>query len=258
MLSKKGYVRLGERMFPTLFQNEKDIVTKIKAVAKLHSFKDAQTIAHIFYDVFKIAFLAIKRKKKGNSLNASIVGLKRKDVTRVVKLIDYHHPRDITFVVEGALSEGFVKSFDEGKSLEYFEDVVEGEHFDKHGRRIKIDLENAVKFMYKNPNTGKHEINSKYFKKERGQRLSWIKHTIENTKNIYTRIDGQDKEIMYVSKYEFTHINGNPKNYWVVITKKYKKDRIGSYKLKTAFPVFKYNSLLARIERYKVIESGEK
>jgi len=39
----------------------------------------------------------------------------------------------------------------------------------------------------------------------------------------------------------------------VVIVKKNKKDRVSPYNFRTAFPIFKYNNLLNRLERYQPI-----
>ena len=52
-------------MLPTLFKTEEEIVKKIRSIAKVHFFKDAQSISQIFYDVYKIAYYALKRKKEG-------------------------------------------------------------------------------------------------------------------------------------------------------------------------------------------------
>lgn len=183
-----------------------------------------------------------------------LIKLRRNEITQIVKLVDFYHCYDKCYNVEKELLQGFLKKFDEGASLTYFDKHVQGDLEDRFGRKMRIDVENGLKFMYKNPETGGHEIESKYFRKERGKRLPWIRHTLENTSNIYTIIDGDDRELMYINQYEFIgQCIEETKHYWVVIVKKYKKDTISPYNFKTAFPIFKYNNLLKRLERYRPV-----
>jgi len=241
-------------MLPALFATQEEMVKKMRGIAKVHDFKNAHTISHIFYDVFKVAYYAVKRKKeKLKSVPTVPVLLKRKDVTRLVKLIDYHHGNDTTHTATHELLQCFGAGFTENDALKFFENFVEGDTNDRFGRSVHISLEDGIKFMYKNYQTGTHEIKSEYYQPHRGKRLPWIRHTLHNSKNIYTRIDGQQREIMYLSKYDLPTEDESRKQYWVVIVKKYKKDRVGPYHFKTAFPMFRYNDLLRRLERYRPI-----
>jgi len=242
-------------MLPSLFSTQEEITKKLRQIAKIHTFKNAQTISHIFYDVFKGAYYALKRKKSGIVVHDNIpIILKRTEVTRLVKLIDYHHSNDKTFTADHTLCQCFGINFTEDDALIFFERYVEGDTHDKFGRAIRIDLEDGIKFMYKNPSTKLHEIKSEYYQPWRGKRLPWIRHTLYNSTNIYTRIDGNDRELMYISKYNLPSYDehGN-KHYWVVIVKKNKKDKVSPYQFKTAFSIFKYNNLLSRLERYDPI-----
>lgn len=242
-------------MLPSLFKTQEEITKKLRSIAKLHSFENAQTICHIFYDVFKIAYYAIERKKKGIRANSKFpVIIKRKEITRLVKLIDYHHINDKVYTVDHELTQCFGSNFSEENALKFFETYVEGDTKDKFGRPINIDLEDGVKFMYKNYDTNMHEKETEYYLPYRGKRLPWIRHTIHNSTNIYTKIDGAQREIMYISKYDLPNYDGEDnKCYWVVIVKKYSKDQIAPYNFKTAFTIFKYNILLKRLERYQPI-----
>jgi len=85
-------------MIPALFSTQEEIIKKLRSVAKVHTFENAQTISHIFYDVFKITYYALVRKKEGLKTPSSFpIVLKRKEVTHLMKLIDYHHCNDKTF-----------------------------------------------------------------------------------------------------------------------------------------------------------------
>jgi hypothetical protein len=242
-------------MLPSLFSTQEEIVKKLRAVTKVHTFENAQIISHIFYDVFKVAYYPLERKKKGLASNSSFsIILKRKEITMLVKLIDYYHAHDKIFTADHELAQCFGPNFTEADALKFFENYVESDTTDRFGRQIRISLEDGAKFMYKNYETSRHEVKTEYYLSHRGKRLSWIKHTLHNSTNIYTRIDKDQREIMYICKYSLPPYDGNNnKCYWAVIVKKNKKDRVSPYNFRTAFPIFKYNNLLNRLERYQPI-----
>ncbi|NQT06722.1 MAG: hypothetical protein HQ575_04195 [Candidatus Omnitrophica bacterium] len=242
-------------MLPSLFSTQEEIIKKLRTVGFVHTFENAQAISHIFYDVFKIAYFALQRKKQGiHPLSDFPIILRRKDITKLVKLIDYHHSHDKVYTVTPELQQCFGKNFTEEDALSFFEQRVEGDTTDKFGRSIHIDLEDGIKFMYKNYETKRHEKQSEFYIPPRGKRLPWIKHTLHNSSNIYTRIDGDNREIMYLCKYDLPNYDGESnKCYWAVIVKKYKKDRVSPYNFKTAFSIVKYNNLLKRLQRYQPI-----
>lgn len=242
-------------MLPSLFKTQEEIIRKLRGIAQVHSFENAQTISHIFYDVFKISYYALKRKKEGiNNTRGIPITLKRTEITRLMKLIDYHHSNDKAVPATHELTQCFGAAFSETDALTFFQHYVEGDTKDKSGRMIHIDLEDGVKFMYKNPATGRHEMESKYYLPHRGKRLPWIRHTLHNTTNIYTRTIEDNREILYLSKYDLPgYDNESNKCYWAVIVKKYRKDQIAPYNFKTAFPIFQYNHLISRLERYQPI-----
>ena len=244
-------------MLPRSFGSEIEIEKKLREICQAHHFENAQTICHIFYDVLKVCHYAVKRKIDGlrpyKKKKAKIL-LKRREITRVVALIDYHHSNDQCWNVKDQLGVCLGKWYKEGDALKFFESYVEGKVADKRGREILVDLEDGVKFMYKNPKTGGHEIKKEFYIPSRGKRLPWIKHTLQNTNNVYIHEDDKWREIMYINKYHQTLLYEEAqKCYWIVIVKKNRKDKIAPYKFKTAFPVFKYNSLLQRLERYQPI-----
>lgn len=242
-------------MKPSEFSTTEEILKKLKSVADVHTFDNAQTISHIFYDVLKISYYALVRKKEQTkpSKRKDRNILKRREITRLVHLINYHHVNDRIFKANHDLTQCLNIRFNENDALDFFENYVEGHTTDKFNRPIHIDLSDGMKFMYKDYETGLHKKDSQYFVRHRAERLPWIKHTIRNTSNIYTRIEKDDREIMYIAKYYLPDYEERVLQYWVVIVKKYKKDTIAPYKFKTAFPIFKYNRLLKRLERYTPI-----
>jgi len=244
-------------MMPTQFNTIEEIIYKLRRISKVHSFSDFKIISQIFYDVIKTTYYAIVRKKEGLRGRDVIITLKRKEITKVVKLIDYHYCKESVYKAEHELVQCFGPSWSEGDALRFFEEFVEGLVEDKHGRKVMIDLDDGVKFMYKDKKTGKHDLKSENYLPTRGKRLPWIRHTIINSSEIYTKQDKTDKEIMYVNKYELPNFDEESnKCYWLVIAKKYCKDKVNPYRFKTAFPIFKesYNGFLKRIERYEPID----
>ncbi|NQT75002.1 MAG: hypothetical protein HQ566_00610 [Candidatus Omnitrophica bacterium] len=242
-------------MLPALFSTQEEIIKKLRDIGRLHTFENAQAICHVFYDVFKIAHYALERKRAGLKDKSPLpIILKRSEITRLVKLVDYHHSQDKTYRTDRELMRCFGPNFIESDALEFFQNHVEGDTQDKFGRPIHIDLEDGIKFMYKNYETNRHEISTEFYLPHRGKRLPWIKHALHNSTNIYTRIDRGQREIMYLCKYDLpiSDIESN-KCYWSVIVKKNKKDKVSPYNFRTAFPVFKYNRLLKRLERYQPI-----
>lgn len=245
----------------TNFSTQEEIVKKLRSIAKVHSFEVVHKISTVFYDVLKISYYALQRKKEGlNKTSFFPVTLATGEITKLFKLIHYHHSQNRIYTVSNELTCCFGPNFNEQDALSYFEKNVEGGLEDKFGRKITIDLENGVKFMYKNHESGRHEIDSRYYLPHRGKRLPWILHTLKNTTNIYTRTDGSDQELMYINQYDLPNLDGEgSKCLWVVIARRFKKDKVGCFKFKTAFPIFKYNNFLKRLERYRpIIEQSAK
>ncbi len=239
----------------TNFSTQEEIIKKLRSIAKIHSFDVVHRISSVFYDVLKISFYALQRKIEGlRERPTGPVVLSTNEITKLFKLIHYHHSQNHIHLVSNELTECFGRNFIEADALSYFEKKVEGNISDKFGRQIFVSLDDGIKFMYKNQDTGKHEIDSKYYLPYRGKRLPWIQHTLKNSKNIYTRTDGSDQELMYVNQYDLPDYDGQgSKCFWIVILRRYKKDRVGPFKFKTAFAIFKYNNFLKRIERYRPI-----
>ncbi len=243
------------------FSTQEEIIKKLRSIAKIHNFEVVHRISKVFYDVLKISYYALQRKTEGlNKTSSFAVTLATNEITKLFKLIHYHHSQNHIYTAADELVQCFGQNFTEQNALAYFEKNIEGMVEDKFGRKITVDLENGVKFMYKNHESGRHEIDSRYYLPHRGKRLPWILHTLKNTKNIYTRTDGSDQELMYINQYDLPNLDGEgSKCLWVVIARRYKKDKVGSFKFKTAFPIFKYNNFLKRLERYRpIIEQSVK
>lgn len=208
-----------------------------------------QMFYQIAYDAVRVLYYKEKRKLKeqsrGHRRNKRPFRLKKIDFTRVFILLDYHYCNCSTFIVENQLAACF-GDFSEQEALDYYEKDVEGELEDINGDKIVFPLY-GIKFLYKDPKTGDHEIDPKNYDKTRGKRLPWLKHTIENTKEIYEERGDYWSTFYYVGTFKIPLWDKSEKiNYFVIIIRKEKKQ---PRKFKTAYPIFKSSELLKRIER---------
>src|SRR5690349_17469840 len=55
---------------------------------------------------------------------------------------------------------------------------------DKYGREVIID-EDGIRSVYKDPESGEHDISSANYEEVRGKRLPWIRHTVQNSDAVY-------------------------------------------------------------------------
>ena len=176
-------------------------------------------------------------------------------------MVDYHHSHNTAFAATLPLNQCFGKKWEEKDSLKFFKHYLAGMKMDYAGRPIEIDAGHGMKFMYKEKGTGRHIIHHDNYLSHRGRRLPWILHTMQKTRNVYTRVVGsrkrgkQEREIMYVGKYDSPKPGNSDRQHLVVIAKKLTSRNDLPYSLRTAFPVFGYNELLKRLERYEPISA---
>lgn len=209
-----------------------------------------QMFYSIAYDAIRVLYYKEKRKLQGQSSRQRRkkrpLRLKKIDFTRVFILLDYHYCNCSTFIVKDQLAACFGGNFPEQEALDYYEKNVEGEIKDVHKNKIMFPLD-GIKFLYKNPKTGKHEVDPKNYDETRGKRIPWLKHTIDNTKEIYEEREEFWTTFYYVGTFKVPLRDGTEKiNYFLVIIRKEKNQ---PRRFKTAYPIFKSSELLKRIER---------
>jgi len=162
--------------------------------------------------------LCFKEKRKRKSCLGPF-SLKQKDINKAVDLVIYHNSRMKEFVVKNTPLADNLGSCPEAKALEYYDNCVEGTVVDKNGDKVVLD-EGGLRFLYKNPDTQKHEINSAYYLDYRGKRLPWIRYTIENTKEIYELRERSWSTFYYVGTFIVPLHTGNKLNYFFIVTRK--------------------------------------
>ncbi len=129
------------------FSTQEEIVKKLRSIAKVHDFEVVHKISAVFYDVLKISYYALQRKKEGlNRTSLFPVTLATSEITKLFKLIHYHHSQNHVYTARDELTCCFGPNFTEQDALSYFEKNVERGLEDKFGRKIAIDLENGVKY----------------------------------------------------------------------------------------------------------------
>ena len=236
-----------------------DLVNYLVRISHVLSESNQHIMARIFYDSIKMAYYRVKRKTERSKTHyTGEIILKEREVARILRTVHYLHVNNRVYTASHELIQCFGKFFkDEGPAVRFFEEFVEGKVQDKFGRTVIINLEEGLRFMYKDPNTQRHIVSPENYVPSRGKRLPWIKHTIAKTKNIYRRIDKKQEELLYINQYEIElKEQDNVRCYWLVVAKKNKKDKVGPYRFKTAWPIHqnKYNRLLKIIEGFDPAE----
>jgi len=138
--------------------------------------KNKERCARVFYDTAKIVLLRQNKLEKPE--------LKPKEISSAMLLADALHSQPFQFNATGSLAENFGGEFTEEQAWEYFEQKVAGDIQDVYGRKITIGND-VLKSLYKDPETGAHEMLSENYEQGRGKRLPWVRHTLQNSRAIY-------------------------------------------------------------------------
>lgn len=232
-----------------------NILLEIKKIVGNIPLKDNQVVFSIFYDVLKLCDFRLKYKKLNVDPKQKDIHLDRVDIAELLTLVYTYYSREIEYVSNYELSQGFIWNFTESEALQFFKGCVVGNCKDKLGQTVHIDYENGMRFMYKESTIeGKHIVAPENYVPARGKKVPWIRHTIIETKNIFKRISQAYLEVIYINKYNILLKNNEKaEGYWIVVAKKRKKDTVGPLHFKTAFPIFEQTDLLRILERYSVM-----
>jgi hypothetical protein len=200
---------------------------------------NTERVIRVFYDAAKVVYHRQQRLKKSQ--------LKMTEIASTLVLVEFHHSMAFRFSVEGGLAAN-LKSCPEELAIKYYETEVMGELADSFGRRILID-EHGMKSLYKEPNTGKHIVDSENYEEFRGKRLPWIRHTVANSRAVYCVeevVKGRFRRTyLYTAIPSIPIGSRNVISYFLVVIS---EDKNGNLRLVTAFDVFKYNRFLCLIE----------
>jgi len=142
----------------------------------LLSKKNKDRCVRVFYDATKIVLVRQGKLKKAE--------LKPKEISSAMVLADTLYSQPFQFNAIDELAENFGGDFPEEKAWDYFDKKVLGEVQDIYGRKIVIGND-VIKSLYKDPETGAHEILSENYEQGRGKRLPWVRHTLGNSGAIY-------------------------------------------------------------------------
>jgi hypothetical protein len=241
-------------MFPVNFNSHEEIRKKISKISSLLDFDTYQSISRIYYDTIKIAKMRLDKKReisvKKRKEKREKFYLSRKNIAEIIRLLTYFHINDIRYTEilnKSTLAQCYNTDFTEDDAWTYVQHFIRGMHKDKYGIEIKF-TDDFVKCLYKDEE-GRHIKESENYNPYRGKRLPLILDTLKNTENVLVRIDERENlERMYINRYK--DFLGH-EYYFVVIAEKYYKDKVNPFIAKTAFPIFQYNAILRRIEKYK-------
>ncbi|MDE2223483.1 MAG: hypothetical protein KGK03_10495, partial [Candidatus Omnitrophica bacterium] len=191
------------------------------------------TLIDIYYDAAKLIYYKQTHSKKPQ--------LKPKEIARCLNVVFYHQRHGQPVEVTGELLENFGGDFSEERALKYYQERVIGSVQDQLGQTVTID-EAGMDFLYEN-----HEIKSENYRQTRGKRLPWIQYVLRNTKEIYTKQEGNSYLYIYVTKFLLPLKTHTAVTWFLVFTKK-RKDIDKSLALLTAIPVDRYNGFLSKLE----------
>lgn len=237
-------------MYPVNFDSVEEIKKTISRTAMVLGFDTYRDVSRIYYDTLKLVHIKLKRKRtKSTNRERTSFTLSRKNISTAINVLTYFHSNDnYTKIKRGSNLAGcYHPTFSEDDACQYFEEFIEGIKKDKFGYEINFDMD-FLKCLYKDEK-GEHTLESEYYMPYRAKRLPLILDTVKNTQNTFKRFDEYDNiERMYINRYvDFF----NNEYYYAVIVEKYRKDTQNPFVAKTAFPIFKYNGLLRRIEKYE-------
>lgn len=205
--------------------------------ASLLSKKNRERCARVFCDATKIVYLRQKQLKKPE--------LKMKEISSALVLAETLHSNAFQLNATGELAENFIGEFTEEQAWEYFDKKVLGEVEDVYGRKILID-DDVIKSLYKDPETGKHEVLSENYEQVRGKRLPWIRHTLKTSSAIY--VAEETVNTVFRRTFLYTAIATIPLkdsksqlSYYVVVVREGKNANL---RMVTAYSMFKRNKFL--------------
>jgi len=138
--------------------------------------QNAEKVARVCHDAAKLVYE--RQKQTGKSQ------LKTKEISAALALAESVHLSAYRFVAEGPLVQLFGGNCDEARAWDYYTNHVLGPVTDKYGRTVVID-DDGIKSLYKDRESGMHNVASENYEEVRGKRLPWIRHTIENSAGVY-------------------------------------------------------------------------
>jgi hypothetical protein len=240
-------------MFLEKFDTPEQIKKKIEKVVSVLDFETFKNITRIYYEALQLSYIKLKRKSHlSKKFRFKNVTLGRSEMTSIIKLLDYFHRNDCCTPIKqySPLAECYHSSISEDEALRYCDKFVVGIAKDKFGNEIKFTKDFFLS-LYKSEGCSHIEAaqEEENFNTTRAKRLPLVRYTIENTTNIFQRIDERENlERMYVHRYIDFY---NHTYFSVVIAEKNKKDKANPFLAKTAFPIFDHLPLLRRLEKYE-------
>jgi hypothetical protein len=169
-------------------------------------------------------------------------------MSAIIVLAETLQSSPFRFIAEGVLAELFGKNCDEDTAVSYFAEKVMGSVTDKYGRKIEIG-DDGLRSLYKDPETGCHDMSSENYEEVRGKRLPWIRHTIQNSPAVYVVEElvgksGVRRTFLYTATVTINHHGGEQASYYLVVVR---EGGNGLLRLITAYSMLERKGLLHAI-----------
>jgi len=233
----------------------------------LLSERTQEYVDNTFSLVLQVLFLKHKRKqreyeetllirKRKNRKRKFITGpllLKEKDVSSAIMLVDFHLNRINVFSVEARHDlYSLFGDFPLVEAERYYDTYLKNGHIkDVMGREIEFD-DDGKRFLYKaHTADGEHVIAPENYVETRGKRLSWLKHLLEQTREIYRQVEQSWETFLYVGAFSIVVDKGlisekTVTDYFLVVTR---KEKGRALRFVTAYPLTQQLELFKHIEK---------
>ena len=212
--------------------------------SSLFSRQNAEKVARVCHDAARLVYERQKQTGKKE--------LKTKEIAAALVLAETLHSSAYRFVAEGPLAQLFGGNCDEAKAWGYYTDHVLGSVTDKYGRNVVID-DDGIKSLYKDPESGAHDVASENYEEVRGKRLPWIRQTIENSEAVYVVEEslgrsGVRRTFLYTAIITIRLQQQEQTSYYVVAVREGKN---GILRFVTAYSMFERDGFLHAIAMAK-------
>ena len=231
---------------------EKLKTNSFDAIFSALNLRSEETVKSILFAVAKLAFWREKRFNRP---------LTNKDITFLLKTAHFHATKrtQLNYLENKLLP----KNISEQDAQLYFIDHMTSKQiFDIFERKIIIP-DSAVDCFYKDEITGKHKVQSEYYRIYRARRLPWVIPNIENSQEVYIMPKPKYKceEFFYISVVDIPYpalseeeniIEKHYRNYFIAMARR--KYDMKELEFVTEYPLHEYFDLLQYIETWQPYE----
>ena len=232
-----------DRLEPEMFkrsETRKRLVDRVRNA--LFPYKVAKSIDQFIYDVSVMTYVKLV-KKAASKTALRKTDLSRKQIARIIEILQFFYERDIVYDVPSDLIKYFGHAPTFAEACAYFDKNIMGEHAFVPGYKFIAD-NHSRNLMCKDDHG--HTFGEQHYMPSRGKRLPWIMDAIHRPRHAYITEQGPggEEQLMVVNQYRYP-ISGTRDacEYFVVILRRLGQS-VKTYRLVTAYGVNEYRGIL--------------